>query len=401
MNYRLVALVLVVLCMTMATPALAQENPYRHAGDVTELDIPVPLEDGGFKSAGSSGIEFRGAGYTHRIGRVSIAMNPVDQKHDGKIAVDGNLRRYSTGGMVVEHEVYRDLVKERIILDAPASVRYSYDLALSDWVTLETDESRPVEIRDANNTVIVTYPYTKEVTNYANESTIDIGPDRWGNLVVYVNGEDVVVMPKPFAVDAAGKRFDMDFELDRKAKTITVAGDLAGAKYPVTVDPTERVTNGGFETGGLNGWSGLGSYGSYSVVSGGAHAGNYYLNVQGSGGYSGIRQTINYAGVSSVSTAAQIPVRNTYDIPVSNVWKTIGNWLINNQGQTIQDWTVRSASTTLTGNSTIDIWTYSSTHGHIDSVTAMGADPPVADFTGTPLSGTRPLMVQFTDTSTG
>nr|WP_292421305.1 DUF6345 domain-containing protein [Methanoregula sp.] len=55
----------------------------------------------------------------------------------------------------------------------------------------------------------------------------------------------------------------------------------------------------------------------------------------------------------------------------------------------------------MTGNSTIDIWTYSSTHGHIDSVTAMGADPPVADFTGTPLSGTAPLTVQFTDLSTG
>ncbi|HII99527.1 MAG TPA: hypothetical protein HA272_09820, partial [Methanoregula sp.] len=288
MKCRLITVAILALCLVLVTPALAQENPYRNAGEVTDLDIPVVLETDGMKSAGSSDVMFSGAGYTHKIGRVAITMDLPDVKRDGKATASGNLRRYSDSGTVVEHEVYRDLIKERVILDAPATVRYSYDLALSDWVTIETDESRPVETRDANNTVIVTYPYTKEVTNYAKDSTIDIGPDRWGNLVVYVNGEDVVVMPRPFVVDAAGKRFEMDFELDKKAKTITVAGDLTGAKYPVTVDPTERVTNGGFETGNTSGWSG-----PYQVASGNAYQGNYYLNVVGSGGYTSMSQSIS------------------------------------------------------------------------------------------------------------
>lgn len=48
--------------------------------------------------------------------------------------------------------------------------------------------------------------------------------------MVYVNGEDVVVMPKPFAIDANGNRFGMEYVLDMDAKTITISGNLAGAK---------------------------------------------------------------------------------------------------------------------------------------------------------------------------
>lgn len=248
--------------------------------------------------------------------------------------------------------------------------------------------------RKPNSTTITTYPHTKEVTNYAKDSTIDIGPDRWGNLVVYVNGEDVVIMPKPFAVDADGKRFEMDFELDKKARTITVAGDLSGAKYPVTVDPTERVSNGGFETGNTNGWSG-----PYSVASGGAYQGNYYLDVVGSGGYTTLSQTIDYTGISSVSNAAAIPVVNVYDVPMSDIAITGWHWLVNAPGQYVQNWTYRSTTPGLTGTSTIKVWTYSNTHGHVDSISATVPDAPVADFYGTPTSGYAPLTVSFTDTS--
>ncbi len=395
MKCRLITVAILALCLVLVTPALAQENPYRNAGEVTDLDIPVVLETEGMKSAGSSDVVFSGAGYTHNIGRVAITMDLPDVKRNGKATASGNLRRYSDSGMVVEHEVYRDLIKERVILNAPANVRYSYDLALSDWVTIETDESRPVKKPGPNSTTIITYPYTKEVTNYAKDSTIDISPDRWGNLVVYVNGEDVVVMPRPFAIDAAGKRFEMDFDLDKKAKTITVAGDLTGAKYPVTVDPTERVTNGGFETGNTSGWSG-----PYQVASGNAYQGNYYLNVVGSGGYTSMSQSISYTGATSVSNAVAIPVRNIYDIPMSDIAISGWHWLVNAPGQYVQNWTTRSTTPGMTGQGNIVIWTYSSTRGYVDSVSVIAADPPVADFSGTPLSGTAPLTVQFTDLST-
>jgi PKD repeat protein len=401
MRARLLAVVMAIICILVATPAMARENPYKNAGEVAHADIPVSVGPDNFAISDTSAVTFEGAGYTHTIGRVSIRMVPLLPGLDEKPVTNGNMRSSGTGH-TIRYEVYRDLIKEQITLKSPETVSYSYDLRLSDWVTTEQDESRPEKIPGPNSTMIITYPYTKQVTNYAKDSTIDINQDRWGNLIVYVNGEDVVVMPKPFAIDATGKRFWMDFKLDTGSKTISLTGDLAGAQYPLVIDPTERVTNGGFEDGDLSGWTGLGSYESYSVVSGGAaHNGTYYLNVLGGGGYSGISQTINYINVTTVSSAVAIPVQNTYDIPISNEWIIIGDWLIDNQGQTIQDWTVRSANTTLTENSTIDIWTYSSTHGHVDSVTAMAQDPPVANFTGNQTTGNRPVTVQFTDASTG
>nr|WP_319377238.1 hypothetical protein [uncultured Methanoregula sp.] len=67
-------------------------------------------------------------------------------------------------------------------------------------------------------------------------------------------GKVSLLCPAPFAIDASGKRFDMDFNLDKENRIITINGDLSGARYPIIVDPTERVTNG-FFLDGLEGWT--------------------------------------------------------------------------------------------------------------------------------------------------
>ncbi len=405
---RLLLILTVILCIMVVPPVLAMDNPYRNAHKVTPYDVAVDVGSDAVKLSETSGIEFSGAEYTHTIGRVSVKMKPLLKGLDEKKDMKGNRRSYGKANQI-NYEVYRDMIKEQVVLESPETVSYSYDLALSDWVTIEPDFSRPETSRDANNTEIVSYPYTREVTSYARDSSIDIDRDGWGNLIISVNGEDVEVLPKPFATDASGREFDMDYILDKDGKTITITGDLTGAAYPVTVDPTERVTNGGFESGDWkNGWvSYKGDTSGYQVVKGDGvyqpYEGTYYLDVVGGGGYSVLRQTsgVNYDGATTVSVASATPVPSAFDVPVSNVWYTYGNWIVNNPMQTVRGWSVKSATTTLTGTSTLDIWTYGETHGHIDSIriTPDRVFPPVANFRATPTTGYNPLAVKFTDIS--
>lgn len=245
---------LIVVCLVFISPAMAQENPYRHSSEITIADVAVNAESGTAKVSNTSNITFSGAEYTHTLGRVSIRMKPLMEGINERITSKGNMRSSGVKNLMT-YSVYKNLIKEEITLKSPETVRYSYDLWLSDWVTKIPNESMLQKIRGRNKTENLSQFSGKEVISYAKDNTIDILPDRWGNIVVYVNGKDVEVMSRPFAIDATGKRFELDFDLDKKNKIITITGNLTDAQYPITVDPTERVTNGDFETGDFSGWS--------------------------------------------------------------------------------------------------------------------------------------------------
>jgi len=212
----------VLICILGIMPVVAQDNPFLYAGEITKNDVAVNVESGIGKLSDSSNITFTGSEYTHTLGRVSIRMKPLLEGINKDITSEFNVR---TGGKKnqVKYSVYKDLLKEEIILNTPETVRYSYDLWLSDWVTkkIETSKLQKIlELREWNRTEIKSQIYGEEIIDYARDSTVDIQPDRWGNLIIYVNGKDVVVMSKPFATDAKGRRFNLGFDLDKKNKAL-------------------------------------------------------------------------------------------------------------------------------------------------------------------------------------
>jgi PKD repeat protein len=388
---------------------MAQDNPYKHSSDITDKDIAVNVESGIAKVSDSSNVTFSGAEYTHTLGRVSIRMKPLMDRVNEGFTSRGNT--YLSGvKSQVKYSVYENVIKEEITLKSPETVRYSYDLWLSDW-TVKVPNTTEIQKKPGLNSTKNSSPLSeKDFTFYARDSTIEINPDSWGNLVIFVDGKDVVVMPKPFAVDATGKKFELNYNLDKRNKLITITGDLAGAQYPIVIDPTERITNGYFATGTLAGWT----------ISSNCPSGQWYVMVrsipeppwQWSEAFAGpsvctasMSQPVDFTNVNTLNITADFGAPHYYKVG-GLVQIYIDSTLIFNASEDnefidrsfdVSSWTgTHDLKFMILGGYDLPYW-------RIISVSAIGSDqpnPPVTTFTGTPTSGASPLTVAFTDTST-
>ncbi|WP_440946955.1 PKD domain-containing protein [Methanosarcina sp. T3] len=289
---------------------------------------------------------------------------------------------------------YDSVKKEHLIFYEPGidEIGYTYNVSLTDWTTTEFDTE--------TNT---TYNHTE----LAEDSTVDIALDQWGNAVVYINGAGTVVLPKPFATDANGVYYPLTWQLDKSNHVLRI-GDLEtlnNAVYPVTIDPTELITNGGFETGDFTGWAHVtGSASTPTVVlSSGAITGTYSCNIcaasDGSPAY--ISQAIDLTGVSAVTFKMKrlsTPGTATFRVYAGTdiVYSDTGG------GTTVES---NSVPVSYSGSYTLK-WQTSWTAGNgywvkLDDISALQAVvTPVAGFTADTTSGNYPLTVHFTDTST-
>jgi PKD repeat protein len=424
MKGKIILLVaLLVVGFFLISPATAQDNPYQRFGEVTKKDVAVNLDSGYAKLSNSSNVKFTDAEYTHTLGRVSIKMKPLLEGIDKNITSKGNVRTSGTKNQI-KYLVYKNLIKEEISLNAPKTVRYSYDLWLSDWVTKKIDTSKlqkKREWRGLNKSEIESQFLGNEIIDYARNSTIDIQPDRWGNLVVLVNNKDVVIMPRPYAIDASGKRFDLDYTLDKKNKIIIITGNMSGALYPLTIDPTERVTNGDFETGDFSGWtfSADGEYADtcWADVVFGSNApydedDTYFcwFVVTGVNTTSRISQTVDM-----IDPATLFFLRDLYGgiegNPDAMFSVKIGNTTVYSHDCQESRWTSAEENVSgITGPQVLSFELSSFVDDGIDdndgfvavdqiSVGMTDFSPPTVDFIASPSSGPAPLEVQFTDIS--
>lgn len=421
-------LILFLATSLLAITASAYANPLAAYGDATERDVAVAIPGDGIvvPLSETAGIRFADGGVEAQWGRLYVRTYPTVTFPDGgsfereatfTAAPDlaGNAVTYTGDESRMTYEVYESLLKETIVLNRPGNVSYRYDIGLTDWTTEET-------VFDETGAEVGTTPHVEPASN----STWSIDLDRWGNVIISINGAETVVLPRPFATDADGVRYDLDYVLNTEAKTITIAGIPDSVRYPLTIDPTERVVNGGFETGDFSGWQTGGSGYSYShsIRSSDAgrlpHSGSFFARVRvringdaqnGDSSSAHIQQTFDMSDVPSItffgSGRADPPAQT-----VASAATYIGSsqyGFPHRQYHSPDRWDLVTISPVPGGNNQLrfrvwDSTTFWSVSGsnyiYIDDVSALVV-APTADFTCNPSSGAAPLTVQFTDTSTG
>jgi PKD repeat protein len=356
---------LFLFLMFLASPALA-ENPYENISLTNET--PVQVMNPNFinlTSPDSEGhydyVEIAGNTHISHFGRLTFSTSPYVITSDGQTinSIDGLswvdqlqllAHQYDnslttsddTGNIQLENNYYQSFIKENLVIAKPVQeIGYNFNAHLIDWDTLNYD---PI-----NNT-------TQQVTSFAKDSRIDISIDEYGNAVVCINGANTLVLPAPIATDSEGKIYKLYWFLDNSNKILKIGNLylLNQASYPIDIDPSQLITNGGFETGNLLGWTQNNAVsGGSSIVTNNVHSGTYACridtNSQGVQYYeNAIQQTFNVTVGSTCSVYVNCTASestsgftgayllfgsNLYHTYVNNYWYNYNNTSLTTSGQ--------------------------------------------------------------------
>lgn len=225
----------------------------------------------------------------------------------------------------ISYEFYPGKVKETMTLTAPADrIYYNYNIEQNKIITITEGDA-------INGTKISTITIPGKETsiqkiNVGEYENIN-GLSAVGGLLIKEEGQERIFYERPFAIDNAGRRYQLDFLLNEQDKSVDIIGDLSTAQYPISIDPTGNIvstttTNISGQTiltfrysatGGNTTWtapSGISSVWAL-VVGGGGSGGGYVGGGGGAGGL--INQTISvspgttydvYAGAGGIAASS-------------------------------------------------------------------------------------------------
>lgn len=439
MKVKLITLILLLIMLIV--PALADDNPFDNINmnatqevpvtNATHINLTQPDISGHYDYVDISGntltshfgrLVFSSTPYIVRHGVVTNSVAQIsaqDQlKTDQKISGNELTTSYSSGDSI-KNRFYRSLIKENITLNSQAQeIGYKYQDYLTDWTIKEP-------YFQFNNTTGINETVYHNVTCYANNSNVSVDLDKWGNAVIFINGANTLVVPVPTAVDAAGNTYLLSWDIDKEGKKLHI-GNLAklqNAIYPITIDLTNVLQNYGFESGSLTPWVSGGSYTPGFYIISGGHNGNFSAGINyWTGGFdyyqytatATLSQPINAYSTSNMSCYYEFFMgsmygtdpsmslfcgnNSTYQVAyggLSSNWQQLGGRLSGNANNFGVSFSVTSTY------DIIDGWWQLGMKYYVDDCDLEGSNPIVANFTASPTSGSAPLTVNFTDTSSG